>query len=497
MDLQKRKQMLEKAKSNLTVSGKNGSDAQRGKGLRTAYQRMEKIFDPGTFVETGAYVRALNNEFHTADPDGYEGVVTGYGSVDGRLVFAYAQDPARKNGAFGKAGAQKICALYALALKNGAPVVAVFDSAGANLLEGVSVLAGYGEVLNATAKAKGKIPLLTMICGDTSGGAAVIAAMGDIAVMTGNAAFSASPVSVLAEEGAPKDAGSATYAAKEGFVTFSAENEEAAFAALKQALSYLPSNRLDANIYLSVEDDPNRLTPEIAAIVASDDYDVHDVLAALADGGQYLELLSEYGKSMVCALCPVNGMVCGIVADNPKQSRVMGEGAAKKAVALIHLCKRFNLPVVTLCDIHGFSAKCEAAGGRILLEAANLAAAYATASVPLVTLNVGAGYGSAFAVMGSKALGADIVYALDTAKISVLPPDAAVSFMWNDKLAAAKTPLEKRKELEEEWALVLSSPLEAAACGQIDDIIAPESARQRIASALEMLSMKREFKTDL
>lgn len=491
MDLQKRSDMLNKAKKML--SDKSAREKLHKDGKKSAYELMNALFDDGTFVETGAYVKAYANEIGASDPEGYEGVVCGYGACDGRLVFAYAFDAARANGAFSKAAAEKISGLYDLALKNGAPVVEMFDSLGAYVLEGVDVLAGYGKVMKKSASVKGKLPQIAVVLGNCTGASAVIANMADAVVVTEGAVFSQNPANVLAEAGAGKDAGSASSAFENGYADDIAKTPDEAVASAKAILAYLPSNKLDKNVYAGCED-TNRATPEIASIVAKADYDAHDVISSIADGSSYKELTAGKAKTVVTAFAFIYGIPTGIVANNPAEKNgKMCAGALRKASSFIKLCDSLGMPVLTLVGTDGFDEACEAHGGRLPEETAELALAYAKATVPTVTVNLGEAYGTAFAVMGSKALGADLVYALDSAKVGVLKPTSSVAMLWTEKLAGSRTPIEKRKSLEEDWELYMTTPILAANAGQIDDIIPAEELRMRVASALEMLSMKSEF----
>lgn len=486
MDLQKRQKMLEEAKKRITSLNKAPS-ASKKDGRLSARERMNLIFDEGSFSETGAYIKARGGSFFTSDPDDYEGVICGYGAIDGRLVFAYSEDAFRQNGAFGSAAAEKICALFDMAKKNAAPVISVFDSNGAKLTEGLDVLDGYGKVMKKVSEVKGKLPLLSYICGNTSGMSAVIASMSDIVIMAGkNTTFSLSPVSVLKTNGADEKIGLYEYAAEKGIVTIACETEAQAFEKGKEALYYLPSNKLDKNIYTEVLDNPERETPEIADIVANEGYDMHKVISAVADSGKYLELSEKSGTGIIIAFAVLNGIPCGIVATSGKN---LCFGSITKAKNFINLCNSFQTPIITLVDCKGFSYECEAKGARITMAAAELALAYTSANIPLVTVNIGAAYGGIFTMLGSKSIGADIVYALDSAKIAVMNPESGVQFMWNDRLAKGVS----KAQLEKEWKISQSAPLEAARSGYVDDIIGAGLLRKKLLSAVEMLSMKSEF----
>ena len=492
MDLQKRSDMLTKAKK--ALSDKSAVANLHKEGKMSSYELMRALFDDGTFVETNAFVKAYANEIGSSEPAEYEGVVCGYGAIDGRLVFAYSQDVSRANGAFSKAAADKIASLYDLALKNGAPVVSMFDSLGAKVLDGVDVLAGYGSVMKKSAGIKGKIPEISVVLGNVCGATAIIASMADVMVVCEGAVFSQNPVNVLTQEGADKSFGSAKYTFEHGYASDYASTPKEALLSVRSILSYLPSNRFDKNVYAGCEDDANRTTPEIATVVAKQDYDVHNVISAIADANSFKELTAGKSLGIVTAFAFINGIPCGIVANNPsvKEGKLCA-GCLRKAKNFVKLCDSFGIAVLNLVGAAGFDERCEANGGRVTEIAAELAKAYAVASVPIVTVNIGECYGTAFTLMGSKALGADLVFALDSAKISVLKPSSSVAMMWNEKLSGSKAPIEKRKSLEEEWALYMSTPLLAANAGQIDDIISADMFRARVASALEMLSMKSEF----
>lgn len=492
MDLQKRSESLVKAKKSLV--DKTAAEKLHKAGKFTAYELIGQLFDEGTFVETNAYVKAYANELGTADTAEYEGVVCGYGAVDGRLTFVYAQNAARLNGAFSKAAAEKIAALYDMAKKNGAPVVSIFDSNGAKVEEGIDVLAGYGKVMKKACALKGKVPQIAVVVGNCAGAAATVAALSDLSVMVEGASYSMTPASVLVANGADKNVGEAEYVSSKGMVSMTVKNTAEAFASVKDILSYLPSNKLDTNVYTGVEDDPNRATPEVASIVAGASYDVHGVISAIADGGKFTELNAGKAKAIVTGFITVNGIVAGVVANNPAaKDAMLCKGCMNKAADFISFCDSFGISVLTLVDTNGFCAECEAKGKNFVAASAKLAESYCKASVPMVTVNVGSAYGTAFTIMGSKELGADIVIALDSAKIGVLKPNAGVAMMWTEKMAGAKAPIEKRKALEEEWELLMSTPILAAQAGQVDDIIPAEYLRVKVASALEMLSMKSEF----
>ncbi len=490
MDLEKRSEMLSKAKK--LLDDRKSSDTLAKNGKKSAHAHLAAFFDAGTFVETNAYVKAYANELGTTDPEAYAGCVCGYGSLDGRLVFAYAQDMSRVNAAFTAESARKICSLYELAVKNGAPVVAMLDSFGASVAEGVDVLGGYGAVMKKMSDVKGKIPQICLVLGKACGHGAVIAESADVNIICREGSMSVLPADVF--DKAQDGVGTAVYAAKKGIADVLAADEADAFAKTRQLLSHLPSNRLDKTVYAGIEDSADRRTPELASVCADKAYEAHEVLAVLADGGSYFEYKKEHAPAMVTAFAFIGGVPVGVVANNPAQKEgKLCAGAMKKAAAFIKLCDAFGLSVLTLVGAEGLRDDCDVHSADTARAAAALAEAYAKAKTALVTVYIGASYGLAYTVMGSKALGADVTFALDFAKIGVMKPESGVAMQWSEKLAGAKAPLEKRKALEEEYALYVSSPLLAAYAGNVDDVIATEETRARVASALEMLSMKTEF----
>ena len=489
MDAQKRADMLNEAKKSVLRADNAAVDALHKQGKLSARERMNILFDENTFSETAAFVKSTPMTFENPKGGELEGIITGYGSINGRLVFAYSFDMTRNIGSFGKAAAKKIVNLLENARKNGAPVVAVFDSAGARLSEGVEVLSAYGDVLNKTASLKGAVPIVSVICGNTSGLTASIAAMGDITVMEKkNGSYSFAPASVLNADAKTKNAGSVECASANGLISFICEGEQAVFAAVRDVLEYLPSNRLDNNIYLEIADDANRLTPELEGAANAAQYDAKAVAAILADGGKTLEVYAGVGKNVFTAFGSVGSIPCGIVSVGGR----LCETCMNKASEFISLCDAYSIPVLTLVNSEGMSDECEAKGGKVAKAASDLALTYACTTSAKVTLIVGSAIGAAFTVLGSKAVGADVAYALPGSVISVMEAERAVQFMWGDKLAASKN-LEKRSELSEAWENVCASPISAANSGDIDDVIDYAMARRKVASSLEMLSMKKDF----
>ena len=440
------------------------ADAKLAKdGKLSAASRMAALFDEGTFVEIGAYVGRKTTDLDPAGDDAFEPVVTGYGAINGTLAFAFSQDFARLSGALGEMHAKKIAKIYEMAIVSEAPIIGVFDSAGAKVLEGVDALAAYGSIISCASSAE--IPQIAIVAGPCTGHAAVIAELFDFVI----AAKSTGKLYVTA---AGEKVGGAEELAKNGVAALVAENDAEALGMARNLVKYFEGD-------IFTNDDVNRLVPDLAV---GEDYDVHDVIATVFDAGSFTEFYAEKAKSMVCGLASIGGHVVAVVANNPafKGGHICG-GAADKAAAFIEKCEAQDIPVVTLVDSCGVPASAEAETKGLASKLAGLAKAYALALVPKVTVTLGRSYGAAYTVMGAKSLGADVCLALESAKISAMDPMAAVSFLGlvDDE--------SKHAQIAEEWAVANATPVAAARGGHIDDIISADELRMRIAAALEML----------
>lgn len=450
---------------------KNELSALKGKRL-TARARIAALFDEGTFVETGAFIKRRPTEFDrdAVAVDDFEGVVTGYGAVGGKLVFAFAEDFYRSHGAMGESHAKKICALYDMAIKNGAPVVGIFDSCGAYVMEGVTALSGYGRVMSAVSAASGVVPQIAVIAGTCAGSSAVIASMFDFTIVSEaegkyyvNSDNKETPVASL-----------------------TAEDEITAIAKTKELLSILPSNNCEGTVRI---DAPSKLICDLS-FIEDGGYTAGNVIGEVIDSNYYQALSRGYGDEIVVTLAPIGGIVSLVVASDPSvNGGALTPAAARKAAHYISFADSFNIPVVTLVDTVGLPTS-DCGDAQYASELAKLAAAYASASCPKVTVVTGQAYGAAYTVLGSKSVGTDVVLALTTAKIGAMNAESAVALLWDDKFAGAKDPAERRAELISEWNATLGSAVEAAYKGEIDDVIPEAETRARIASCLEMLSMK-------
>ena len=445
-----------------------------------ASKLINGLFDVGTFAQLGAFVKRNTVVADESDKaSDFEGVITGYGAVDGRLVFAYVQDSSRMKGAFGEAQAKKICAIYDMAMKAGAPIVGVFDSFGAKIEEGVMAMAAYAKVMNKASEASGYIPQIAVISGVCAGSAAAIAAMSDFVIASDKSEMYISSPFVT------KLTGDIAVAAKNGTVdAVVAEGELAA--KVKEIVSFLPQNS-DSEAIVENDDDLNRLTPEVEGLLGGKD--MRAIIKAIADNGVVSEIGTEYAPEMISAFISVGGYSCGVVANDPAvKEGAITPGAADKASGFVNLCASFGLPVITLVDSVGAEASAENETAAYASSVASLAYSYSQAPAVLITAIVGKAYGMAGTVFGSKSVGADVVYATENAEISALSPEAAVAFLYSSEIASAEKPEQARNEKIAEWREENASAVNAARLGEIDDVIVAEELRQRICTAVEMMN---------
>jgi len=459
-------------------------------GKKSARERIKMLFDEGSFVEVNAFV--------TGDAAA-EGVISGYGTVNERLVYAYAQDYSTVGGALGTKSAKKIENILDMALKMGAPVVSILDSAGARINEGVDALASIGKIFAKNTELSGLVPQISVVLGDCAGGAVFTPSISDFVVMNDKNAnmYVNSPAVVSGVTGktfTADEIGGAKACAKNGSADFVCSSEDDCFAKVKELLAYLPSNNLEGTSVEISNDEINRVSENIINYIPEngDVFDIRNIIKDVADNVTFLEVASEYADNMVVGFIRLNGATVGVVANNSNSNN--GElciQSAKKASKFINFCDSFSIPVVTFVDCGGF-AVCDCQENFGLADSAStLLASYAKATVPKVTVVVRKAYGSTYLAMGSKVCGADIVFAYPTAEISIMAPEGAANIMYNDVISASSNPVECRKEMIQKYKDEDAAPYEAASKGYIDDVIEPDSTRPRLISALEMLWTKR------
>lgn len=434
------------------------------KNTTVGNEKILSLFDAGSFVEVGAYVKG-------AGSDVFCGVICGYGSVNGKLVFAFAQDMDRTKGAMDAAAAKKLKMLYDMAIKNGAPVVGMFDSCGAVVYDGSAALSAYGQWLRCVSEASGVIPQIAVVTGVCAGTAAVAASMFDITIMAGDQA----ELYINAPFLIGKESGKARAAAENGTIGMVCDTVEAAIAKARELAELLPSNNAECEV--TEVGDVNQLLPEAISLPGD-----------LLDAGAFTELYAAYGTDVSVGLGRLGGYTVGLVY---AKAALTADGAGK-AARFVEFCDSFGMPVITLVDSEGFSLNTAAHVQPVSAAYGRLASAYANASCAKITLICGAAYGAAFTLLGSKALGADLVFALPQAVISTLSPAQAVALVWNDRVSN-QTP---REALEKEWIEKYAAPELAAANGDVDDIIPVSELRMRLCAAVYMLAAKADGAPD-
>ena len=497
-DLYKRKERIEK------MGGDERIKKQHDAGKLTARERIELLLDPGSFVEINPFVEKRNTDFGLdkvylpAD-----GVITGYGTIDGTPVAVFAQDFTVMGGSLGEMHGFKIAYLLDFAAKVGIPVIGLNDSGGARIQEGVDALKGYGDIFYRNSIYSGVIPQITVIMGPNAGGAVYSPAIGDFIIQTKNPnayMFITGPrviKTVTGEEVTPQELGGwEAHAMKSGNVHLVAEDDEDALRLVRKLISYLPLNNLEDPPRVETGDDPARLTPEITDIIPDDPtkpYDVRDVIQAIVDNGEFFEIHQYFAPNAVVGFARIDGRTVGIVANNPKfYAGCLDIDSSDKIARFVRFCDCFNIPILTLVDVPGYLPGVQQEYGGIIRHGAKVLYAYSEATVPLVTIILRKAYGGAYLAMGSKHLGADIVYAYPTAEIAVMGPEGAAEIVFRKEIKAAEDPQKVLQEKIQEYRAKFANPYRAAARGYIDDVIDPKYTRVKVVSALRILETKRE-----
>ncbi len=485
MSMDEKLAMRNEARQNISAGG--GAEKQnkvKSSGKMLAGERITALFDEGSFIELDAFVTARGKE--TAA----DGVVTGYGTVDGRLTFAYAQDPTVIGGCIGEMHAKKICKVYSMAAKMGAPVVGILDGNGARLEEGVLAQAAVGEIMAQVARVSGVVPTISLVLGTCAASSAIIAQMSDFVVMSekeGAELFVNSPSVVTATTNKAYSADAKANASVSGNAHFTAKDDAMAIETVKLLLSYLPSNNLCDAPEFECTDDLNRMSEAFMGV--DGEYDVRSLIAAVADDGAFMESHINYARGAVTGFVRLNGTTVGVVANqgNEEGSVLCGQ-AIEKMARFVRFCDAFNIAILTFTDVEGFKVSADEENWGIARKSARLLYAFTEATVPKVNVVVKKAYGGAYAAMNSKQTGADIVLAFPTAEIAAIAPAAGVGVLYSDRLKAG----ESRDMLIAEYKEEVASPYKAAAMGYVDDVIIPAEARPRVIAAFEMLRSKRE-----
>jgi len=476
---------------------------QHARGKNTARERLTLLLDKGSFRELDPFVTHRSHDFGLEDdrPLG-DGVITGYGTVNGRLVYVFSQDFTVFGGSLSETHAEKIVKIMDMAMRNGAPVIGLNDSGGARIQEGVVSLGGYAEIFLRNTLASGVVPQLSVIMGPCAGGAVYSPAITDFIIMVKETShmFVTGPEvvkTVTHEDVSFEELGGAhTHASKSGVAHFVADNEEDALFISQQLLSYLPQNNLEDPPYLPTTDDPLRRDPELDSIIPdhpNKPYDMHEVIQRVVDDGRFLEVHRHYAQNILVGFARLGGRSVGIVAQQPSYlAGVLDIDASIKGGRFVRFCDAFNIPLITFEDVPGFLPGVAQEHGGIIRNGAKLLFAYCEATVPKITVITRKAYGGAYCVMNSKHIRGDLVLAWPTAEIAVMGPEGAVNIIYRRQLAEAVDPAAERARLVAEYRQKFANPYVAASRGYIDDVIEPHETRPRLINALEMLRNKRD-----
>jgi acetyl-CoA carboxylase carboxyltransferase component len=500
--LEKVKELIELRVQARLGGGEKAIDKQHEKGKYTARERISMLLDEGSFEEFDMFVKHRCTNFGQ-DKKHYlgDGVVTGYGTIEGRLVYVFAQDFTVWGGSLSETMALKICKVMDQAMKMGAPCIGINDSGGARIQEGINALAGYAEIFQRNILASGVIPQISGIFGPCAGGAVYSPALTDFTIMTKGTSymFLTGPkvVKTVTGEDVTQEqlGGASVHASKSGVTHFAVDDEEQGLSLIRQLLSFIPQNNLEETPRMKCKDPINRLEDSLNDIIPDSPnkpYDMFEVIGAVVDNGEFLQVHGDYAKNMIIGFARFNGQSVGIVANQPKMlAGVLDSNASRKAARFVRFCDAFNIPLVTLVDVPGFLPGTGQEYGGVITHGAKLLYAYGEATVPKVTVTLRKSYGGAHIVMSCKQLRGDINYAWPTAEIAVMGASGAVEVLYAKEVAASEDPAATAAAKEAEYSKAFQNPYKAASYGYIDDVIEPRNTRFRVIRALEMLQTKK------
>jgi len=498
--LKKLKEMRESARLG---GGKKRIESQHKKGKLTARERLDLLLDDGSFEEFDMFVTHRTTDFGL-DKEKYlgDGVVTGYGTINGRLVFVFSQDFTIFGGTLSEAFAEKICKIMDMAMKVGAPVIGLNDSGGARIQEGVVSLGGYADIFLRNTLASGVIPQISVIMGPCAGGAVYSPAITDFTLMVKKSSFMfvTGPhvvKTVTHEEVTFEELGGAdAHASKSGVSHFACENEADALIKTRKLMEFIPANNMEDPPEIEPSDPIDRTDESLNTIVPDNPnkpYDIKDIILKVVDDGDFLEVHADYAMNIVVGFARLGGKPVGIVANQPAHlAGVLDIDSAIKGARFVRFCDCFNIPLVTFEDVPGFLPGTAQEHGGIIKHGAKLLYAYCEATVPKLTVITRKAYGGAYDVMSSKHIRGDINYAWPTSEIAVMGPKGAAEIIFKKEIASADDPEAALKQKEEEYRQMFASPFKAAERGYIDDVIRPENTRPRLIRALRMLENKRD-----
>ena len=496
-ELRKRKEKIEEG------GGKEKIEERHKKGKLTARERILQLLDEDTFCEIDAFIEHRCSDFGMEkNKVAGEGVVTGYGKINGRQVCVYAQDFTVIGGSLGQMHAAKICKVQDMAIKLGCPCIGINDSGGARIQEGIDSLRGYGDIFYRNVQASGVIPQICVIMGPCAGGAVYSPALMDFILMTDKTAnmFITGPQVVKAVTGEQVSAeelgGAFVHSKTSGVASLMFPDEISTLEGVKKLLSYIPQNNLEDVPLENTEDDPNRTDEELSNILPDSPnkpYDVKEIIKRVVDNGEFFELQPLFATNIVICFARLDGKSVGIIANQPNSmAGVLDINAADKAARFIRFCDSFNIPLVTLVDTAGYLPGVGQEHNGVIRHGAKLLYAYSEATAPKITLIIRKSYGGAYIAMCSKHLGADMVYAWPSAEIAVMGPDGAANIIFKKDIDKAEDPKKVRAEKIEEYKKEFANPYRAAVRGYVDDVIEPEYTRSYLINALHLLASKRE-----
>ncbi len=501
--LEKVKELIELRNQARLGGGEKAIEKQHAQGKYTARERIAMLLDEGSFEEFDMFVQHRCTNFGMEKKQYLgDGVVTGYGTIEGRLVYVFAQDFTVIGGSLSETMAQKICKVMDMAMKMGAPIVGINDSGGARIQEGISALAGYAEIFQRNILASGVIPQISGIFGPCAGGAVYSPALTDFTIMAKGMSymFLTGPKvvkTVTGEDVTQEELGGASvHASRSGVTHFAVETGEEGITLIRKLLSYLPQNNLEEAPVHDTKDPIDRLEDRLNEIIPdspSKPYDMYEVIGAIIDEGEFLEVHADYAQNIIVGFSRMNGRSVGIVANQPKcLAGVLDINASRKAARFVRFCDAFNIPIVTLVDVPGFLPGTGQEYGGVIVHGAKLLYAYGEATVPKITVTLRKSYGGAHIVMSCKQLRGDMNYAWPTAEIAVMGGAGAVEVLYAKEAKEATDPVAYLAEKEAEYTKAFANPYNAAKYGYIDDVIEPRNTRFRVIRALQQLSTKKQ-----
>lgn len=503
--MQQRLIELEKRNEQAMAGGGEDRMAKHKKGGRlTARERLDVLLDPGSFVEMDRFVTHRSTNFGMAEQKvPGDGVITGYGRINGKLVYVSSQDFTVIGGSMSRTQANKICKVMDLALKNGAPFISLNDSGGARIQEGIESLGGYADIFTRNVLSSGVIPQITAILGPCAGGAVYSPSITDFIFMVENTSymFVTGPdvIKAVTHEEVTKEelGGASTHSQKSGVAHFTAKDDKHCLLLIRELMSFLPSNNLDDTAILPLRDRPDRIVDSLNSLIPDNPkkpYDMLQIISEVVDEGYFLEVHKHFAPNIVIGYARLNGRSVGIVANQPNiLAGCLNIEASRKAARFIRFCDAFNIPIISFVDVPGFLPGKDQEWNGIITHGAKLLYAYAEATVPKITVITRKAYGGAYIVMGSKLLRSDVNLAFPSAEIAVMGADGAVNIIFREQIAKAKDPAAERTKLTADYEKMFSNPYVSAELGYTDEVIEPAMTRKRLIESLEMLKNKRDM----